>query len=106
MLGGPEDGIEFAGTDKAPGGGIVPNITPDKKTGIGRLSDADLEELFESGMLPDGDFVGSDMGEVVDQTTSRLSKSDIKAMIAALSALTPVDNKIEPKKKNKPKPDL
>lgn len=105
-LGGAKDEMAMAGTDNAPGGGIVPNITPDKKTGIGRWSDADLEELFESGMLPDGDFVGSDMGEVVDLTTSRLSKSDIKALIAALRALTPVDNKIEPKKKKKPKPDL
>jgi mono/diheme cytochrome c family protein len=104
-LGGPEAGMAFAGTDKAPGGGIVPNITPDKKTGIGRWSDADLEELFESGMLPDGDFVGSDMGEVVDQTTSRLSQSDVKALIAALRALRPVDNKVEPKKKKKQKPD-
>ena len=56
-------------------------------------------------MLPDGDFVGGNMGEVVDQTTSRLSKSDIKAMIAALRALRPVENRVEPKKKKKPKPD-
>ncbi len=45
------------------------------------------------------------MGEVVDRTTSRLSKSDVKAMIAFLGALRPVDNKIEPKKKKKQKPD-
>jgi len=94
--------MALAGTGKAPGGGIVPNITPDKKTGIGRWPDADLEELFESGMLPDGDFVGSDMGEVVDQATSRLNDTDIKAMIAYLRALRPVENRVEPKKKKKP----
>ncbi len=104
-LGGPKNEMAFAGTGKAPGGGIVPNITPDKKTGIGRWSDADLEELFESGMLPDGDFVGGDMGEVVDRTTSRLNVQDIKSMIVYLRALRPVENKIEPKKKKKPNPD-
>ncbi len=46
-----------------------------------------------------------DRGEVADQTTSRLSKSDVKAMIAARRALRPVENKVEPKKKKKPKPD-
>ena len=56
-------------------------------------------------MLPDGDCVGAEMGEVVDLTTSRQSVKDVKAVISALRALRPVDNKVEPKKKKKPKPD-
>ena len=58
-------------------------------------------KILKSGMLPDGDFVGSEMGEVVDQTTSRLNGADIKAMIRYLRSLPPVDNAIESKKKKK-----
>jgi len=91
--------MTLSGTTEGPVGGLIPNITPDKKTGIGRWPDADLKELFQTGMLPDGDFVGSDMGEVVDLSTSRMSGADIKAIIVYLRSLPPVQNKIESKKK-------
>ena len=52
-------------------------------------------------MLPDGDFTGSDMGEIVDQSTSRLTTTDRKAMVEYLRSIPPVENRIEAKKKKK-----
>jgi hypothetical protein len=50
-------------------------------------------------MLPGGDFVGSEMGEVVDQATSRMSDADINAIIVYLRSLPPIQNAVESKKK-------
>ena len=98
-LGGPKAGMALAGTTKGPEGGLIPNITPDKETGIGRWSDGDLQEVLKSGMLPDGDFVGDVMGDVVDETTGRLKVADIKAIIHYLRSVAPVFHRIERKKK-------
>ena len=53
-------------------------------------------------MLPDSDFVGSEMGEVVDQATSKMSDADINAMIVHLRSLPPIHNAVESKKKKYP----
>ena len=98
-LGAPTAGMALAGTTEGPEGGLIPNITPDKETGIGRWPDGDLEELLKSGMLPDGDFVGDAMGDVVDDTTGRLKGTDLKAIILYLRSLPPVFHRIERKKK-------
>ena len=101
LLGAVKTGMDMAGTTQGPDGGAVPNITPDRKTGIGRWAKGDLEEFLDSGMLPDGDFAGSDMGEVIDQSTSRLTRLDRKAIVEYLGSLPPVENLIETKKKKK-----
>ena len=100
ILGGPKVSMTLAGTGKGPDGGIVPNITPDEETGIGKWSDADLEDLFKLGMLPDADFVGDVMGEVVDETTSKLTSAALKAVILYLRSVNPVRHRVEPKKKS------
>ena len=89
----------FAGTAEGPDGDLVPNITPDRETGIGRWSDDDLDSLFRMGMTPEGDFVGGSMTEVVENTTGRLSESDLRAVIAYLRGLPPVHHTVESKKK-------
>ena len=101
LLGAKKTNMDMAGTLQGPDGGVVPNITPDRKTGIGRWTKGDLEEFLDSGMLPDGDFTGSDMGEIVDQSTSRLTTTDRKAMVEYLRSIPPVENRIEVKKKKK-----
>jgi cytochrome c553 len=45
-------------------------------------------------MTPDGDFVGGAMGEVVRNTTGKLSDDDIRAVVAYLKTLPPIDNKV------------
>ena len=101
LLGAVITAKELAGNSQGPDGGIVPNITPDKKTGIGKWSHGDLEDLLDSGMLPDGDFAGSEMGEVIDQSTSRLTKADRKAIVDYIRSIAPVENRLEAKKKKK-----
>lgn len=99
LLGAMETGMDMAGTRRGPKDGIIPNITPHRKTGIGKWIKGDLEEYLSSGMLPDGDFAGSDMGEVIDQSTSRLTVADRKAMVEYLESIAPVENRIEARKK-------
>lgn len=94
ILGGIDEGLRFAGDRKSPGGGKVPNITPDPETGIGKWSGADIEELLASGMTPDGDSVGGEMGEVVRNSTSKLTPEDRKAVVAYLRQLRPVFNRV------------
>lgn len=93
-LGGIDAKLRFAGDPKAPGGGKVPNITPDPETGIGRWSSAEIEDLLASGMTPDGDSVGGEMGEVIRNSTSRLTPDDRKAMVAYLRQLAPVVHRV------------
>lgn len=100
-FGGKKADMALAGTTQGPEGGIIPNITPDDETGIGRWPVADLEELLKSGMLPDADFVGGVMGEVVDESTGKLTDSDRRAVIHYLRSLPPIRHRIE-KKKAKP----
>ena len=92
--GATRDDMLMAGTKDGPEGDSVPNITPHRETGIGRWSPLDLEFLLEIGMLPDGDFVGSSMGEVVDETTSQLTDDDRAAMVEYLLSLPAVENDI------------
>ncbi|NQV82697.1 MAG: c-type cytochrome [Rhodospirillales bacterium] len=99
LMGAIQTDMALAGTAQGPTGGIVPNITPDRKTGIGRWSKGELEDFLDSGMLPDGDFAGSEMGEVIDQSTSRLSTADRKAIVEYLRTIHPVVNRIAAKKK-------
>ena len=87
----------LAGTAKGPEDQAMPNITPDPDTGIGKWSDGELFEVLKSGMEPDGDFVGSSMGEVIDGTLAGykdLSKADRVAIAQYLKSIPPVRNKI------------
>ncbi|MGH6932118.1 MAG: c-type cytochrome [Dongiaceae bacterium] len=91
-LGGLDTDEAFSGTAKGPDGGKVPNITPDEATGIGTWSDRDITGLLKTGILPDGDVVGSVMGEVINQGTSRLTDDDRAAIAAYLRSLPPIEN--------------
>ena len=97
-LGAAIPDMKLAGAPSGPEGGVVPNITPDEKTGIGGWSASDLISLFKMGMKPDFDFVGGAMGEVVANSTSRLGDTDLAAVIAYLRSLVPIRHEIRPKK--------
>lgn len=98
-LGGFQARVHMSGTKEGPGGEMIPNITPDKVTGIGKWPDVDLKALFSIGMLPDGDFVGGGMAENVTNTTSKWSKEDMAAVIVYLKSLRPIRNQVKKKKK-------
>ncbi|HWA41601.1 MAG TPA: cytochrome c [Hypericibacter adhaerens] len=92
MLGGLERDLAYSGTAAAPGGGKVPNITPDPETGIGGWSKEQVIALLKDGALPDFDYVGDGMGEVVSENTSKLTDEDRAAMADYLMSLPPIRN--------------
>jgi mono/diheme cytochrome c family protein len=67
----------------------IPNITPHRVDGIGRWSASDIEYFLDIGMLPDGDFAGSSMGEVIEDNTSKLTREDRLAIAAYLKSVPP-----------------
>jgi mono/diheme cytochrome c family protein len=95
MTGGIDNAKWMAGTNDGPDGETVPNITPDSATGIGEWDAGDIELVLETGIKADGDVVGSLMGEVVENGTSRLTAADRRAIALYLKSLAPIDNPLE-----------
>lgn len=91
-LGGLEADRAMAGTFNAPENALIPNITPDPETGLGKWSEEDYVNALKTGMLPDGDFVGSLMTPVINEGTSKLTDADLKAVVAYLRSLPPIHN--------------
>jgi mono/diheme cytochrome c family protein len=79
----------LGGARSGPGGKPVPNITPDRDTGIGKWSEEDIVTVLKDGQLPDFDFVGGAMAEIV-RNTSRLDDSDRRAIATYLRSLRPI----------------
>ena len=77
----------YAGGPNPEGKGSVPNITPDK-TGIGDWSKGDIADVLSSGLTPSGDSVGSNMVEVV-RNTSQLAPADRDAIAEYIKSLPP-----------------
>lgn len=86
LLGGIIEDRRFAGTTEGPSGESVPNITPHGE-GIGDWSQGDIEFLLELGMTPSGDFVGGEMGKVVEDNTGQLNGEDRTAIAEYLLKL-------------------
>ena len=65
----------------------APNITPHKDRGLGTWSEDDWLTFLQLGMLPNDDFVGGEMGRIIEEGTGPLSESDRSAMVAYLMSL-------------------
>lgn len=85
FLGGVIAGMRFAGGQDAEGKPSAPDITPDP-TGIKDYSSADITGILTTGVKPDGDSVGGDMGLVV-QSLAKAPKNDVAAMADYLKSL-------------------
>ena len=70
----------------------IPNITPDRESGIGTWNNEDITWFLETGFLPDGDVAGSTMAEVIEQSTSFLAPSDRNSIAIFLKSLAPIHN--------------
>ena len=90
----------LAGTIDGPDGEFVPNITPDKETGIGEWSEGDIVQLFKIGFKPNFNDVQGSMGEAVEDGLKHLTNADLKAIAVYLLALPPTHNPIHPKQDN------
>jgi mono/diheme cytochrome c family protein len=70
---------------------VVPNITSDPDTGIGRWSDAEIAAAIRDGRRPDGTLIGPVMPIAVYRG---LSDHDLMAMVAYLRAVPPVQHAV------------
>ncbi|HEY1506470.1 MAG TPA: cytochrome c [Stellaceae bacterium] len=90
FLGGLKSGRGFSGaTLYGPGDVHAPNITSDRRDGIGTWSLADVEALLDTGITPTGDFVSGPMAEVVGGT-SKLTVADRHAIAVFVKSLPPM----------------
>jgi mono/diheme cytochrome c family protein len=104
FLGGFRNSQRFAGNPHGADDADVPNITPDKKTGIGKWSQGDLVEYLETGAMPDGDYAGGAMAEVIDDSLSNLTNEDRKAIAIYVMSLPPVESVVHEHKHHRKKP--
>jgi mono/diheme cytochrome c family protein len=86
----------LGGSQKGPEGDPVPNITPDKDTGLS-WSEDEIAEYLETGNKPDGDVAGGLMSEVIEGTAAgykHLTKQDRLAIAKYLKTIPAVRNKV------------
>ncbi len=98
-FGVPNQSLYMAGSPKdGPIGERVPNITPDKETGIGDWKREDIAELLRTGVKPDLDNVQGLMEEVIRGTThgyKDMTKEDALAIADYLKSIPPIKNVIK-----------
>jgi mono/diheme cytochrome c family protein len=86
-LGGSEVGFEI------PGLGVFygPNLTPDKATGLGSWTKAQIVTALQKGQRPDGRMLAPIMPW---KAFANLTKRDAEAIAAYLKSMAPVSNKV------------
>jgi mono/diheme cytochrome c family protein len=96
-IGAPKGTLYLAGASAKSGflGEDVPNITPDKETGIGDWKREDIAELLLTGTKPDLDNVQGLMAEVVEHGFKNMTKEDALAIADYLKSVPPIKNKIK-----------
>lgn len=82
----------FVPVDAPPMRAVASNITPDKDTGIGRWTDAQLRRAIREGVRPDGSVIGPPMPI---EMYRHMSDRDVDAIVAYLRAQPAVANKVE-----------
>lgn len=89
---GPQPGKEMAGgflVEEKPFTAYAPNITPDKETGIGKWTDAQIATAIREGRRPDGTLIGPPMPIGLYRD---VSDGDVAAIVAYLRSVPPVRN--------------
>ncbi|MBM4260733.1 MAG: cytochrome C [Deltaproteobacteria bacterium] len=96
-LGVPSRTLYMAGSPKdGPIGELVPNITPDKETGIGDWKREDIAELLIKGIKPDFDNVQGLMLEVIQGAPhgyKDMTREDALAIADYLKSIPAIKNK-------------
>jgi len=99
-IGVPNKTLYLAGAGKniGPLGQAVPNITPDKETGIGDWKRDDIVELLLKGVKPDFDNVQGLMDEVIQGAPhgyKDMRKEDALAIADYLKSIPAIKNKVQ-----------
>jgi mono/diheme cytochrome c family protein len=98
MFGALRPSMWLAGTPDGPDGQLVPNITPDPETGIGKWERDDIVELLRTGTTPEQGSVKGAMREAIADGLKYLSDSDLAAIADYLLAQPPIVHDVRPKK--------
>ena len=91
---GPVRGRELAGGTKfeePPFTAYAPNITPDRQTGIGGWTDAQIIAAIREGKRPDGSLIGPPMPI---ELYRGMSDADVRAIVAYLRKVKPIKNAV------------
>lgn len=99
-IGVPNRSMYLAGASKeiGPLGELVPNITPDKDTGIGSWTRDDIAELLRKGTKPDLDYVRGLMFDMIEGTSHgyrHMSRDDALAIADYLKSVPAIKNRIK-----------
>jgi mono/diheme cytochrome c family protein len=87
-------GKDFSGGlswDEPPFKVTAPNITPDKETGIGSWTDAEIKAVLRTGIRPNGVHVAMIMPTGFYHI---MTDRDVDAVVAYLRTIKPVSNKV------------
>jgi mono/diheme cytochrome c family protein len=87
-LGGSDVGFELPGL----GTFVGPNLTPDKETGLGGWTDAQVVAAIQQGHRPDGRMLAPIMPY---HAFANLTAQDVQAIVAFLRSVPPVQHKVE-----------
>jgi mono/diheme cytochrome c family protein len=100
FIGAPNQSLYMAGASEKNGplGEAVPNLTPDKETGIGDWRRQDIAELLLTGIKPDSDNVQGLMYEVIQGTPhgyKDMKKEDALAIADYIKSIPAIKNKVK-----------
>jgi mono/diheme cytochrome c family protein len=87
--------------DEPPFKAYASNITPDRETGIGKWTDAQLAKAIREGVRPDKSIIGPPMPI---EFYRAMSDADLASIIAYMRAQAPVRNEVTKSKYNMPLP--
>jgi len=83
---------------KGPEGSAVPNITPDRETGLGSWTEEQITDYLETGNKPDGDVSGGLMMEVILGSSAGykdLTQAERQAIAQYLKSIPAIKNRID-----------
>jgi mono/diheme cytochrome c family protein len=98
FLGAVRSGQRLAGTPDGPDGQLVPNITPDPGTGIGRWQKEDVVELLKTGTTPEQSKAKGAMKETIEDGLKSLSDADLEAIADYLFARPSIVHDVAPRR--------
>lgn len=98
LLGQPDPNLRLAGSNVGfgiPGVGIFypPNLTPDRETGLGSWSEADIIRAVRTGVRPDGRVLAPVMPW---HAYAALTDQDAQALARYLKSLQPIRHAVPP----------
>lgn len=99
-IGALDRSLYLAGNAEGVDNEVVPNITPDKETGIGDWSERDIVDLLHTGFKPNADNVQGLMALLIDGLPlgyKDMTREDAMAVATYLKSIPPIHHVIEKK---------